>query len=191
MNVHVTQFAEGLPRRAFTVADAYRLVENGLIGEDERFELLGGEIVPMSPKNIRHERMKSELNLYLADRRAGLGYAHTPETTFVLSDDTFVEPDFVLYPVESGLEGLSPSTVLLAIEVSDTSLSYDRGRKAQIYAAFGVRELWVIDVRSMTLIAHRDPTPTGYRSVETHDDATSVPARFIDGLTLRLDALTA
>lgn len=187
MTIHVTQSAEGLPRRAFTVADAYRLVETGIIGEDERFELIGGEIVPMSAKNIRHERIKSELNLYLADRRNECGFKHTPETTFILSEDTFVEPDFVLYRPEPGLEGLSPQTVLLAIEVADTSLSYDRGRKAQLYAAHGIGELWVIDVRSTAIIVHREPGPIGYRHVEEHDAASTVRAAFIDGLTLRLE----
>ena len=57
MNVHVTRAADGLPRRPFTIADVERMVEVGLIHPDERFELIGGEIVPMSPKGIRHERL--------------------------------------------------------------------------------------------------------------------------------------
>ena len=186
MNVHVTQFADGLPRRAFTVADAYRLVETGVIGPDERFELIGGEIVPMPPENIRHERLKGWLNRQLARTLDGTGVEHIPETTFVLSASTFVEPDFVLYPTDSGLEALSPGTALLAIEVSDTSLSYDRGRKAAVYAAHGVRELWVIDARTRTTIVHRDPTPTGYASTDELGEERAVRAAFVDGLQLNL-----
>lgn len=186
MNIHVTQSAEGLPRRAFTVADAYRLVETGIIGHDERFELIGGEIVPMSPKNIRHERLKGWLNLYLAKTLDDTGVTHIQETTFVLSKTTFVEPDFVLYPTDPGLEALSPETALLAIEVSETSLSYDRGRKAMVYAAHGVRELWVIDARTLTTIVHRDPSPTGYASTAEIGEERTVTAAHVDVLKLNL-----
>ena len=186
MNVHITQSAEGLPRRAFTVADAFRLVEQGIIGHDERFELIGGEIVPMSPKNIRHERLKAWLNLYLARTLDGTGVTHIQETTFVLSKTTFVEPDFVLYPTDPGLEALSPETALLAIEISDTSLPYDRGRKAVIYAAHGVRELWVIDTRTLTTIVHRDPTPTGYGTIRELSEVQTVVAAHVDALQLDL-----
>ena len=186
MTIHVTQFADGLPRRAFSVADIFRFVEAGVIAEDERFELLGGDIVPMTAKNIRHERVKSAVNFYLADKRRECGFEFAPETTFILSDMTFVEPDFVLYP-PGGLEELSPETALLAIEVSDTSLSYDRGRKAGVYALHGVRELWVIDVRSLSLIVHREPAPEGYADVTEHDGSKSVDARLVDGLSLRLE----
>ena len=186
MTIHVTQFADGLPRRAFSVADIFRFVEAGVIAEDERFELLGGDIVPMTAKNIRHERIKIALNLYLARHVDEFGFEFAPETTFILSDMTFVEPDFVLYP-PGGLEDLSPETALLAIEVSDTSLSYDRGRKAGVYALHGVRELWVIDVRSLSLIVHREPAPEGYADVTEHDGSKSVDARLVDGLSLRLE----
>ena len=57
MNVTVTRAAEGFPRRAFTVEDIRRMIDAGVIGEDERFELIEGEIVPMSPKHDPHERI--------------------------------------------------------------------------------------------------------------------------------------
>ena len=187
MTVHVTQFADGLPRKAFTVDEVFRFVELGLIEEGERLELLGGDLVPMSPKNIQHEQIKARLNIYLARRSDDDRFEFAPETTFRLSEDTFVEPDFVLYPPDPGLAGLTPETALLAIEVSDTSLAYDRGRKAAIYAAHGVRELWVIDVVSLVLIVHREPSPTGYRDIREHDALATVSAAAIPDLTLRLE----
>ena len=63
MTVPVTLAAEGLPRRAFTIADVERMVEVGLIPPDERLEMIGGEIVPMSPKGSRPERIKVALNM--------------------------------------------------------------------------------------------------------------------------------
>jgi Uma2 family endonuclease len=60
-----TQAAEGLPRRRWTVAEIEEMVAKGIIAEDERFELIGGEVVPMSPKGARHELIKIELNRFL------------------------------------------------------------------------------------------------------------------------------
>ena len=165
MNVPLTHAAEGLERRAFTVRDVIRMVEMGVLGRDERFELIGGEIVPMSPKGIRHERLKGWLNERLVKGLPG-DLQTIPETTFYLSDDTFIEPDFVIYPRESGLEQLSPETCLLAIEIADSSLSYDLGRKARLYAEFAIAELWVIDVGTMTVTRHGEPVAEGYGKVE-------------------------
>ena len=61
LHPRTTSAADGLPRRAFSVADVERMVQVGLIGPDERIELIGGEIVPMSPKGIRHAVVKQAL----------------------------------------------------------------------------------------------------------------------------------
>lgn len=60
------------------------------------------------------------------------------ETTLRMDKDTFVEPDFVLFRSDDGLEKLSAETALLAVEVAESSLDYDRGRKARLYAAYGL-----------------------------------------------------
>lgn len=164
MTVHVTQAAEGLPRRPFTIADVERMVEIGLIGRDERFELIGGEIVPMSPKGVRHERLKEFVNVWLVQHYVP-DYRVIQETTFRLSDDTYLEPDFIVYGKDTDLADLDGDTCLLAIEIADSSLAYDLGHKPAIYAAFGVPEMWVIDARTLQTHIHRDPTPTGYRTV--------------------------
>jgi Uma2 family endonuclease len=159
-----TTAAEGLPRRCFTVAELEQMVAAGILDEDERIELIGGEIVPMSPKGRHHEILKSALNLYWA-RKLPAPLLFSTETTFRLSTDTYLEPDFVFYPKASGWDGLNPATAALVVEVSDTSLGYDLGRKAALYAAFGIAELWVIDAVKFETRIHRDPTPTGYRSL--------------------------
>jgi Uma2 family endonuclease len=183
MNVPVTHAAEGLDRRAFTVEDVIRMVELGILGRNERFELIGGEIVPMSPKGIRHERLKQWLMERLVK---GLpGHLQTiPETTFYLSANTFIEPDFVVYPRASGLENLSPETCLLAVEIADASLAYDLGRKAELYAEFGIGELWVIDVRDLSVTRHRLPEGGRYSAVERVGPAAVMAAEKIDGFSI-------
>lgn len=185
MNVPLTHAAEGLERRAFSVQDVIRMVEMGVLGREERFELIGGEIVPMSPKGIRHERLKQWLNELLV-RNLPADLQTIPETSFYLSGDTFIEPDFVVYPRESGLENLSPQTCLLAIEIADSSLAYDLGRKAQIYAEFGIRELWVIDVGTLTTTVHRSPSGPAYSQIVRHDASTPLVPSIFAGLTVDL-----
>ena len=183
-----TTAAEGLPRRRFTVAELEQMVEAGILDEDERIELIGGEVVPMSPKGNQHEIVKNALVLYWA-RRLPDDLQFAIETTFRLTADTYLEPDFVFYPTAAGIRGLDASTALLVVEIADTSLGYDLGRKAGLYAGFGIAELWVIDAVRLTTRIHRDPTPTGYRSIlDLPPDHPLVPA-FCSALSVVLSEL--
>jgi Uma2 family endonuclease len=170
MNRHprdmTTNAAEGLPRRRFTVAELEAMTTAGILEEDERIELIGGEIVPMSPKGNQHEILKAALNIYWA-RKLPADLMLVTETTFRLTTDTYLEPDFVFYPKATGIAGLSAATVRLVVEIADSSLGYDLGRKAGLYASFGIGELWVIDAVRLVTHIHREPMPSGYRSVTT------------------------
>ncbi len=171
-----TTAAEGLPRRRFTVAELEQMTAAGILHEHERIELIGGEIVPMSPKGRHHEILKSALNLHWA-RVLPADLLFITETTFRLSLDTYLEPDFVFYPKAGGWAGLKADTARLVVEVADSSLGYDLGRKAGLYAGFGIAELWVIDAVKLETRVHRDPGPDRYRSVaDFARDQRLVPA---------------
>jgi Uma2 family endonuclease len=185
----VTSAAEGLPRRRFTVAEVEAMVAAGVMEEDERVELIGGELVPMSPKGNHHEVVKTAL-LARWYRASPGDLLLTPETTFRLSEDTYLEPDVVIYPRASGLRGLTGASVLLVVEIADSSLRYDTGRKAALYASFGIRELWVIDAVRLTARVFREPGTDGYRDARDfgptdHLAPLIAPAAF----ALRLDEL--
>ena len=114
----------------------------------------------MSPKGNQHEVIKLALNELLvlrkpADLRLGV------ETSLYLSDRTFVEPDLCLYPKRLLPEDVRGTDVLLAIEVSGSSLGYDRGLKAKLYARHGVREFWVINAATRACWVHRGPQSDG------------------------------
>jgi Uma2 family endonuclease len=185
----VTTAAEGLPRRRFTVAEVEAMVAAGVMEEDERVELIGGELVPMSPKGNHHEVVKIALvDRWIRARPEDCRLAQ--ETTFRLSEDTYLEPDAVIYPRTTGLTGITGTNVLLVVEIADSSLRYDVGRKAALYASFGVRELWVIDAVKLSARVFRDPTAEGYR--ETRDFGPSdrlAPLFAPDAFALRLDQL--
>jgi Uma2 family endonuclease len=187
--VRVTSAAEGLPRRRFTVAEVEAMVAAGVMEEDERVELIGGELVPMSPKGSRHEAVK----IALLDRWYRARPEHVrlaPETTFRLNEDTYLEPDVVIYPRATGVSGISGANVLLVVEIADSSLRYDMGRKAALYASFGVRELWVIDAVRLTARVFRDPAADGYRDVRDFGPADRLlPLHAPEAFALRLSEL--
>ena len=184
-----SQAAEGLPRRRWSVAEIEAMTAAGIIEEDERFELIGGEVVPMNPKGIGHELLKVALARYWL-RRLPDHIQLAQETTFRMNDDTFVEPDFVFYTTATGLAGLKPETALLAVEVADSSLAYDLGRKARLYANFGIRELWVVNANTLITRIHRAPGLEGYGDVGDAESAQRLAPVFCDELAVILSKLT-
>jgi Uma2 family endonuclease len=172
-----TRAAEGLDRRRFTVAEIEAMVAAGLLDEDERVELIGGELVPMSPKGNHHEVVKTALAQHWSRMRPDDVWL-TTETTFRLSPDTYLEPDVVVYPRASGLRNLSGANVLLVVEIADSSLAYDLGRKAALYAGFGIRELWVIDAVKLRVRRFLDPGSPGYRETGDFEAGQRLTPRF-------------
>lgn len=156
-----TQAAEGLPRRRWSVAEIEAMMANGIILEDERFELIGGEVVPMSPKGRRHEILRSELAFYMT-QRAGPDLRVAAEPQLNLSDDLYVVPDILAYPAAIKVPDVRGPTALLVIEIADTSLNYDLVTKAQLYAEHGVREYWVINANTLVTQVHRRPSGSEY-----------------------------
>ena len=151
----LTRAADGFERRAFTFDDVKRMIDAGILDEDDRFELIEGEIVWMQAKNFPHERIKLALNRALS-RALPDNLQLGVETTAYLASITFVDPDLTIFPMMNTEEVRGPD-ILLAIEVADTSLAKDLKLKAGVYAKYGVRELWVIDARKLVTHVFRPP----------------------------------
>nr|WP_295467617.1 Uma2 family endonuclease [Mesorhizobium sp.] len=177
-----------MPRRRWSVAEIEEATRLGVFDEDERFELIGGEIVPMNAKGIHHEILKVALNLHFASIRPSQ-IIFAQETTFRLNEDSFVEPDFIFLRKSDGVANLNPRTALLAIEVADSSLRWDLGRKARIFADFGIPELWVIDAVSRTIHVHREPRLEGYRNIRAFAETERIESVSVPGIVLTLSEL--
>ncbi len=188
MRANVTRAAEGFDRRSFTVAEILRMQDAGIISEDENFELIEGEIVPMQAKAHVHELLKSALTMAVVralPERLWFGV----ETTIYLGPNTFVEPDLVVYPKGLRLEEVKGSDILLVIEVALTSLDYDRGLKARLYARHGVNELWVIDAARRRTFVHSGPEAGGWRSIVESGPDTALTFAALAGLSVRLGSI--
>jgi Uma2 family endonuclease len=170
MNVAITRAAEGLPRRAFTVDDISRMMEAGIIGEDENFELIEGDLVVMAAKHVGHDKIKNALTMALA-KSAPAGVYVAVEGSLQLAEDVLVEPDITVIsqavyaanPKSFARPG--PQDVHLLIEVAASSLAYDRGIKARLYARHGIREFWVIDAEARTTWVHTGPSRETWSSI--------------------------
>jgi Uma2 family endonuclease len=191
MNIAATTAAEGLPRRVFTVDDISRMIDAGIIHEDEKFELVEGEIVMMASKGIAHELIKSAMNIAVV-RALPDHLTMGVEVTLRLSDTVMLEPDIAVFPRDlltrssTGFARLEPGEAHLVIEVAATSLAYDKGLKARLYARHRVRELWVIDASERTTWVHTAPSRDGWSSIVKRgpQDALTMPA--LPGFSIRL-----
>lgn len=157
----------------------------GIIRDEENFELIEGEIVPMGPKYAAHERIKSMVSMALAracPEHLIVGF----ESSLFLSPTTFVEPDICLHARDIPSDEVKGTDVLLAVEVAASSLAFDCGPKAAIYAKYMVRELWVIDALSRRAFIHRGPGEAGWSHIieKGPDEVLSCDA--VPGFGIRL-----
>jgi Uma2 family endonuclease len=141
-------------RHGFTGVDVLRMQEAGLLLEGGPFELIEGEIIDMPSGGGRHLGLRVELNEFLILSKPK-GVSLVPDGTLCLSDDTWPEPDFYLYPAQLRPDAVRGPDVLLIIEISASTLAYDLRRKSELYRHFGVREYWVVDVNAGALHVHR------------------------------------
>ncbi len=160
-------------RRLWTREEYHRAADVGLFRPTERLELLDGVVIEkVSPQNRSHAWSVSQVAE--AMRSAfGVGFHVREEKPLVLADDSEPEPDVVVVrgSLRETPDHPTPANAVLVIEVSDTTLAFDQGQKASIYAHAGIDDYWLLDLRSRRLEVRRNPGLTGsaevgYRSLQ-------------------------
>lgn len=165
----------------WTIEDYHRMIDAGIL-DDRHVELLNGEIVEMSPEGIPHASLTSDTVEYLRSllgNRAKVRESH-PVT---LPNNSEPEPDIAIVRLPSSIYRLHHpylEDIFWLIEYSDSSLKKDLEVKTQTYAAAGIREYWVINLKVAELIVFRSPTPTGYQSEQTFTEGSIQPLDFQD-----------
>ncbi len=155
--------------RPFTTEEFMLAYEAGAFGEDN-VELLDGEVILMPPTGDGHDLSMLALTQVLVTRLLGRALV-LPEGSFKLAPHSLPRPDFsVLIPPLARYRGhkAEVADVFALIEVSETSLAYDRGRKRAAYACHGVPEYWIVDTVNDRIEVHREPHELGFRSIRTH-----------------------
>lgn len=194
MTIHVVEGLDGLRRHAFSAEDVRRMVEAGILTEDDRVELIEGVLVRMASKGFAHERAKNALISQLHRALDPKSFYIAVESTLRLDRRVLVEPDILICPqasvrksAEGFVEVIGPE-ILLLIEVADSSLRYDKLDKAPLYAAFGVPEYWIIDVNAQEILVHRERDRRCYLDVQpvSANEAARPLAPELSSVSIRL-----
>lgn len=172
-----------LPRRLFTVDEYHRMGEAGIFRPDERVELIEGEIIEMSPIGPPHAGcVINATRLFIT--RLGDRIVLSPQNPVTIRPRSEPQPDLTLLrprEVSYSEEHPTPRDVLLAVEVADTTVRFDRLVKSRLYARSGIGELWLLLPNDRAVEIHRGPGPDGYAEVSRHTGGQAVaPLAFPD-----------
>ena len=180
-----------LLRRLFTVDQYYKMLEAGVFSENERVELIRGEIIKMSPIGIHHSACVKRLNKLFILRLA--------ETVTVgiqdpvrLNDNSEPQPDVSLLerrPDFYETQHPQPENVFLLIEVSDTTIKYDREVKVPLYAENNIVEVWLVNLTEECLEVYRQPKANGYEIVQTFQRGENLTIQALPNVTFTVDEI--
>jgi len=178
-------------RYRLTVAEYHRLGENGIFDEDSRVELIEGDLIAMPPIGEQHASKTRRLNR-LFSLQVGDTAIVDVQNPVMLDARSEPQPDMVLLkPRPDFYESAHPrpEDVLLLIEVSDSTLRYDRDTKVPLYARAGIPEVWLLDVAGQRLEIYRRPSPEGYREIHYPAPAESIAPVLLPELVLSVAGL--
>ena len=156
-------------RRTFTTDEVYRMLAAGILTEDDRVELIEGELLRMTPINSRRSAVLNRLIQAFA-RRLGDRAILSAQNPVRLGERSEPQPDLCLLVPRDDFYAErhpGPEDVLLLVEISETSLGYDREVKLPLYARHGIPEVWIADLVTGEVAVHRDPDPATGRYLRT------------------------
>ena len=177
--------------RKFTVAEYYRMAEVGILGPEERVQLIEGEIIVMPPIGHGHagKLMRSS---HLFHGLAGGQFLVQTQNPLHLDDGSEPEPDVMLLRPRADYYETAhptPADLFLAIEVSDSTLEYDRNHKAQIYGRAGVAQTLVLNLPEDCIENFTEPGPQGYGRHTIHRRGDKIRLIALPDLELAVEDL--
>lgn len=183
--------SEPLIRHKLSVTDYYRMGEAGILHEDDRIELIEGELIDMAPIGSNHAGIVNQLT-WLLSSLAGRYALVSPQNPLLLSGHTVPQPDILLLKPRPDFYKTAlpePADVLLLIEVADSSISYDRKTKLPLYARHGIPEVWLVDLNAKQVERYSQPTETGYGLQETFDSQQTLTSFMMPKINIDLTQL--
>ncbi|RRR70596.1 MAG: Uma2 family endonuclease [Candidatus Viridilinea halotolerans] len=180
-------------RKQFSVDDYNRMREVGILAEDDRLELLAGEIYTMSPVGPLHVALVNRLNRLL-QRQVGEQGIVSVQNPIRLDQRSEPQPDLaILAPRADFYSGAlaTADDVLLLIEVADSSLAYDRDGKLPLYARARMSEVWLLDVVSRTLTQYTQPRHNSYAQRQAFGMGMSLRATLLPSVVVAVDEVFA
>jgi len=186
--VHIVPMALHVLPGPFTVESYQRLAELGVLGEDDRVELIAGQVVAMTPIGDRHASCVRRLHDLFARHALALAIIDV-QNPVVLGRHDAPQPDLAVLKRRADGYPRHPRArdILLVIEVADTTLAYDRDVKIPLYARAGIPEAWLVDVGADAITAYRGPGPDGYRDVVTVTRGDTLCPLLLSDITIAAD----
>ena len=181
--------AERLLKGPFSVDDYHRMADLGILDEDDRVELLDGQVVEMTPLGPEHAACVDALTRILS-RRVGDAAVVRVQNPLILGTRWEPQPDVALLkPRADGYRASHPGAgdVLLVIEVADSSAGSDRDVKLPLYARAGIPETWLVDLANEVIEVQRQPGPDGYREVHTLRRGDTLSALLLPASSIPVD----
>ncbi|MDX6378983.1 MAG: hypothetical protein QOI57_7 [Rubrobacteraceae bacterium] len=177
-----------IQKRRSTVDEYYRMAEIGILSEDDRVELIEGEIIDMAPMGDRHANCLRRLDTLLNRRLRETALVST-QCPIHINDLTEPEPDIALLKMRDDFYAEHPRAqdVLVAIEVSYPSAEYDRGVKLPLYARAGITEAWLVDLIEETIEVYTQPVNGEYRRTERVKRGEPLASLAVPGLELAVN----
>ncbi len=182
-----------LSPRPFSVAEYHRMIDVGILTEDDRVELLEGVIVLMSPQKEPHAHAIEVLNEALVSQVKGR-YRVRPQLPLALGDRSEPEPDLAVVPLpEPGAPALNRRAAVLVIEVAGESLRKDRLAKSRVYARAAIPEYWIVNLEERSVEVSRDPDPEAgvYRTSTKASPGEVLRPSVVDGVAVTVADLFA
>ena len=175
-------------KRRFTVDECLAMLEAEVLHEDDRIELIDGELLIMAPIGEYHIGGTIWLNRLLVQALGDRALVQ-PQCPIYLSDRSAPEPDLAVVRWRTISESsLSfPPDVYLIIEIADSSLRYDSGPKLAMYAAAGIPEVWIANLRAREVIVHTEPSGSEYLAVRTYRAGDSISPQAFPDVALAVD----
>jgi Uma2 family endonuclease len=175
-----------MPYHRWSVEEYHQMALSGLLDETDRVELIEGELIDMSPIGSKHAfRVDSIARaLQRAPRNSLLVRVQNP---VLLGDHSEPQPDIAVVKDKNYSEAHpGAEDVLLIVEVSDTTLAYDRDVKLSLYARHGIPEVWLLDVNAGELTIYREPAEGQYRLIRKPTRAETVSPVLVPGVAIAL-----
>lgn len=174
-------------RRRFTTDEYHLIAEAGVLGEDDRVELIDGEIVEMSPTNGRHVECLGRLTRTLVLQIGARAIVHA-QSAIRLSNFREPRPDIAVVRDRAYMGELpTADDVFLVMEVADSSRQYDRNTKLPMYAEAGILESWLFDVVSDVVERHTEPRDCQYRVVARAKRGESLASTVVPDVVITVD----
>ncbi len=176
-------------KNLLTVDEYEQMLRDGNLTEDDRVELIEGEIVAMSPAGSRHFECVTALLERIIDQKPA-SVRVTMQNPIRLLDASEPEPDLTVMRRKSYWHGIpTVADVLIVIEVSDSTRNDDHKRKMPLYARAGIAELWIVDIVADRVERYADPQRGAYRQIRHFVRGDAVQSLTVPELVIPVDRI--